>query len=103
MDIIVSSLISIPKDMKFSLSRSTNYRDISLFNVMGKYFDYAILSIYNKCFQTSDMQVGFMQQHHSTLMCTLLYHEVISNIYSCLLDASNAFDRVHYGTMYITK
>ena len=52
------------------------------------------------------MQFGFKQQH-STVMCSLLYHEVInhyvcngSNVYSCLLDASKALDKVHYGTMF---
>ena len=55
--------------------------------------------------QTSYMQFGFKQQH-STVMCSLLYHEVInhylcngsSNVY--LLDASKEFDRVHYGAMF---
>ena len=105
-DLILSSIISIPKDMKSSLSSSTNYRGISLFNAIGKVFDYVILLISNTCFQTSDMQFGFKQQH-STVMCSLLYHEVInhylcngSNVYSCLLDASKAFDKVHYGTMF---
>ena len=47
----------------------------------------------------SDIGYGFEQQH-STVMCSLLHHEVInhylcngSNIYSCLLDASKAFDK----------
>ena len=60
---------------------------------------------YNTCFQTSDMQFGFKQQH-STIMCSLFYHEVInhylcngSNVYNCLLDAIKAIDKVHYGTM----
>ena len=66
-DLILSSIISIPKDMKTSLSSSTNYRGISLFNDIGKVFDYAILLIYNTCFQTSDMQFSFKQQH-STVM-----------------------------------
>ena len=37
-------------------------------------------------------------------MCTLIYKEIIDqyinngiDVYSCLLDASKAFDRVHYG------
>ena len=34
-DLILSSIISIPKDMKTSLSSSTNYRGISLFNTIG--------------------------------------------------------------------
>ena len=46
-------------------------------------------------------------QQHSTTMCSLLYHEIInhymsnnSNVYSCLLDASKAFDKVHYGKLF---
>ena len=100
-DLILSSIISIPKDMKSSLSSSTNYRGISLFN--------AILLISNTCIQTSDMQFGFKQQH-STVMCSLLYHKVInhylcngSNFYSCLLDISKAFEQyimVQYLSYY---
>ena len=50
-DLILSSIISIPKDMKSSLSSRRNYRGISIFNVTGKVFDYTIiLMISNKCF-----------------------------------------------------
>ena len=52
------------------------------------------------------MQFGFKNKH-STIMCSLAYYEVInhylcnhSNVYSCLLDASKAFDRVHYGKLF---
>ena len=62
--------------------------------------------ISNTCFQTSDMQFGFKQQH-STVMCSFSYHEVInhyflngSTVYSCLLDASKVFDKVHYDTIF---
>ena len=40
-------------------------------------------------------------------MCSLVYHEIInhymtnnSNVYSCLLDTSKAFDKVHYGKLF---
>ena len=79
---------------------------ISLCNAIGKVFDYGILLISNKYSQTSDIQFGFKQQHY-TLMCRLLYHEVInhylcngSHVYSCQLDPSKAFNRVHCGTMF---
>ena len=55
---------------------------------------------------TSDMQFGF-KANHSTVMCSLVYLEVInhyvknrSNVYSCLLDASKTFDKVHYGKLF---
>ena len=53
------------------------------------------------------MQSGLKLSNNTTVMCSLLYHEVInhylsnsSNVYSCLLDASKAFDKVPYGTMF---
>ena len=79
---------------------------IPLFNSICKVFDYTILDLCNDYFMTSDMQFGFKNKH-STSMCSLAYYEVInhylcnhSNVYSCLLDAIKAFDRVHYGKLF---
>ena len=41
-DIVLSSIISVPKDIRSSLSSSDNYRGISLFNGIYKLFDYVI-------------------------------------------------------------
>ena len=100
--LLLSLIISIPKDMHSSLRYSSNYRGISL-NAICKVYNHAIIFLcYNK-FITSDMQFGF-KANHSTVMCSLVIHEIInhylkngSNLYSGLLDASKAFDRVHYG------
>ena len=55
---------------------------------------------------TSDMQFGY-KEGHSTTLCTPVFKEVISNyvnngscVYSCLLDDSKAFDRIHYGKLF---
>ena len=37
-DLLVSTIISIPKDMRASLCKSDNYRGISLFNAICKVF-----------------------------------------------------------------
>ena len=99
-DLVLSSIISIPKDIRSSLSSSDNYRGISLFNGICKLFDYVIMHTCNDYLYTSDMQFAIA-------MCSLVYHEIInhymsnnSNVYSCLLDASKAFDKVHYGKLF---
>ena len=55
--------------------------------------------------QTCDMQFGF-KSNHSTVLCTAIYIETItqyvnegSNVYSCLLDTSKAFDGVQGGIL----
>ena len=55
---------------------------------------------------TSDLQFG-LKRCHSTVLCTALYKETVqhfvnrgSTVYSVLLDASKAFDKVHYGTLF---
>ena len=52
------------------------------------------------------MQFGF-KSNHSTTMCSAIYREIInqykmkgSNVYSCMLDASKAFDRVNFGSLF---
>ena len=100
-DLLKSSIISIPKDGTASLTTSNNYRGTFLFNEICKLFDNIILVLYGDELLSSDMQFGY-KQGHSTTLCTLIYKEVAhhylnsgSNVYSCLLDASKAFDRVH--------
>ena len=55
---------------------------------------------------TSSMQFGFKAEH-STCQCTFVLQEVVdfyvsrkSSCYAVLLDASKAFDRVHYVKLF---
>ena len=52
------------------------------------------------------MHFGY-KKGHATTMCTLIYKDIInqyindsSDEYSCFLDDSKAFDRVHYGKLF---
>ena len=42
------------------------------------------------------------KQKHCTGSCSLIYKEVenSSNVHSCLMDASRAFDRMHIGKLF---
>ena len=60
------------------------------------------MMLYNSQLSPSEMQFG-LKEKHSTSICTLMYSEIInhytnnkSNVYSCLLDASKAFDLVYF-------
>ncbi len=105
-ELLKSTIISLPKDNTASLSSSDNYRGISLFNSICKLFDYIIIDMCGDVLSTSDMQFGFKKQH-STTMCSVILKEVVShyiegnsNVYCCLLDASKAFDKIHYGKLF---
>ena len=96
----------IPKPHKDHTS-SDNYWPISLASNLSKVFERAILLSYKKHFVTSDLQFGFRSKF-STSLCTGVMKYVVSkyihncsSVYSCLLDASKAFDRVDHATLYI--
>ena len=101
-NLLRSTTISIPKDSRGSKYSSDNYRDISLSNSIYKLFDYVFIHTHKDSLQTCDMQFGFKSNHY-TVLCTGIYIETInhyvnksSNVYSCLHDASKAFDMVHW-------
>ena len=105
-ELLKSTIISLPKDKTGSLSSSSNYRGISLFNSICKLYDYVIIDIWGDSLDTCDMQYGFKKKH-STTLCTVVLKELVqhyregnSDVYCCLLDASKAFDRIHYGELF---
>ena len=101
----INSLIKNPHADKCS---SDNYRGISLCSCITKLYDIVLLKQYEHCFVTSELQYAFKKQH-STNMCTLMLKDVVSyhlyrntNVYSCFIDASKAFDRVKYDKLFET-
>ena len=47
------------------------------------------------------------KSEQSTALCSVVYLEILryyrqngSQVYSCLLDASKTFDRIHYGKVF---
>ena len=105
-DLPRSVIVSIPKDKGKYLSNSSNYRGIALCDALAKLFDLWILHKYSEKLSTSDYQFAF-KQNHSTVLCTSVLKEIISyytnngsTVYVCLLGASRAFDRIHFGKLF---
>ena len=55
---------------------------------------------------SSNMQFAFKTQH-SAALCSVIYLETLqyyrqngSQVFSCLLDASKAFEHIHYGKLF---
>ena len=85
-----------------------NYRGISLSNSICKLYDYVFIDLHIDYLKTDDMQFRF-KNNHSTVLCTAVYIETVnhymnegSDIYSCLIDPSKAFDWVHWGDFFST-
>ena len=74
--------------------------------LLYKVIDILIINDYEDKLRTSELQFAFKSEH-STNMCTSIFKEVCSyytsrntDVFVCLLDASKAFDRVHYGKLF---
>ena len=105
-DLLESVLTSIPKDIRGNLCADDNYRGIALCSAICKVIDIVIINKYSDKLMTSELQFAYKSQH-STSMCTTVLKEVCSyyqakhtDVYVCMLDASKAFDRVHYGKLF---
>jgi len=77
-----------------------------LLAVFCKLFDHVVLDKFHANLCTSYHQFGF-KSRHSTSMCTMVLKETItyyvtnnSSVYCSFLDASKAFDRVHYCKLF---
>jgi len=102
---VSSTFIHISKGRN-GQSDSDNYRGISLSSIFGKILDLIILNRYTSQLLTSDQQFGFKAKR-STNMCTMVVKEVVnyyvnngSAVLCTMLDATKAFDRVHYGKLF---
>ncbi len=95
----------IPKGSK-DPSLSSNYRGIALASSLSKVFEWSILLTWNSFFYTSELQFGF-KPAFSTTLCSGVLKAVVnrylnrgSKVYTCLVDASKAFDTVDHHVLF---
>ena len=104
-DFMKTAMVPIIKNKTGDTSDKNNYRPIALVTAASKVFEICILEILETYLLTHDYQFGFKAKH-STDMCiftvkTLIKYYTDQNtpVYTCLLDASKAFDRVNHWTL----
>ena len=105
-DVLMGTIATIPKDSRGNICSGKNYRGITLCSSIAKVIDIVMLIRYSHLLNTTDMQYAFKKEH-STVMCTLVLKEVInyylnnnSDVYTCFIDATKAFDRIRYDKLF---
>ena len=103
---MTTSIIPISKNKNGDTSAENNYRPIAIVTAMSKIFELCLATVMDAHLVTSDNQFGFKRKH-STDLCIYTVKSIIqyynyynSPVYTCFLDASEAFDRVNHWTMF---
>ena len=98
----LSILIPIVKNKTGDLTDPNNYRAIALSTAMSKIFEYILLQRIENVIENTEQQFGFKKKH-STTQCTYILKQCISyyrnrgsQVFTCFLDATKAFDRLNY-------
>ena len=101
-----TAIVPISKNKTGDTSDKNNYRLIVLVTAASKLFEICILGVLEAHLQTHDHQFGF-KSRHSTCMCIFTvkswfkyYTDQSTPVYTCLLDASKAFERVNHWTLF---
>ena len=76
-DMLGSTIVTIPKNVKFNICQSENYRGVSLCSPVSKLYEYVVLNTYSSNMTTSDYQFAFKAKH-STVMCASILKEIVS-------------------------
>ena len=85
---------------------SKNYRGIAISSLILKVFDNCLLLLFGHLLSNDALQFGF-QHGCSTVQCTWAVQETISHylkrgsdVFCCLPDFPNAFDKVNFGELF---
>ena len=105
-DLLLGTMFPLIKDSRGNAQSSDNYRAITIGTCISKLFEIIILKKQTYAFHTGDLQFGF-KENSSPVVCSFVAQEVInhyinnnSNVYTVMLDASKAFDRVNFIKLF---
>jgi hypothetical protein len=99
-------IVPLVKGKKEDIMDKDNYRPIAITCISSKILELTILDKYALYPESNDNQYGF-KRNMSTDVCVFTLKEIIdyyknqsSNVYTCFLDASKAFDKVNHWLLF---
>ena len=104
--IMKTIIVPLIKNKTGDINDKNNYRPIALVTAASKIFELAMLDLIEHNIETSCNQFGFKRKHatdaciYSLKNVTEYYRHKNSPVFSCYLDASRAFDRVNYWSLF---
>ena len=105
-ELLISTMTPIPKGKTVMYANSDKFRAITLSSLIGKLFDLIIIMKQSDLLITDKLQFGF-KEGVSTTLCTAMmletaawYNNKNTNVYALFLDATKAFDRINYCTLF---
>ena len=105
-DLMKTIIVPLIKNKTGNINSTSNYRPIALVTATSKILEIVLLDFIDDLLATTDNQFGFKRKH-GTDMCVYslkntvaYYRQYNSPVLCCFLDASKAFDRVNYWTLF---